>query len=360
MNFTKEQVLAALSHVEEPDLKSDLVSLNMIENIEISANKLFFDVVLTTPACPLKEKIENDCIESIHKYISDSIEVKVNLTARVTARKTEVGDLLPQVKNIIVVASGKGGVGKSTVATNLAIALAKSNAKVGLMDADIYGPSLPTMFNLQGKRPEMAQIGGKSYIIPLEKYGVQNISIGLLVDESKPIVWRGPMASSALRQFFTDVAWGELDYLVLDLPPGTGDIHLTIAQLVKVAGAVVVTSPQKVAVADARKGAAMFRMPDINIPILGIVENMAYFSPDDLPEKKYYLFGKGGGKSLSDEFGVPLLGQIPMVEQLADYSDRGLPIVNKPESLASQAFVDLAKNIAQQLAILNAQEKEKS
>jgi len=261
--------------------------------------------------------------------------------------------LLTGVKNIIAIASGKGGVGKSTVTTNLAVALAQSGAKVGLIDADIFGPSIPVMFNCEREQPEVKVINGKNIIVPLEQYGVKLISIGFLTPPESAVVWRGPMASSALKQFITDADWGELDYLLIDLPPGTSDIHLTLVQTVPVTGAVIVTTPQKVALADAMKGLSMFKQPQINVPVLGVVENMAYFTPEELPDNKYFIFGKDGGKTLADKFDVPLLGQIPLVQSIRESGDSGLPAVLK-EGITATAFRDLAENLARQVAIRNA------
>ncbi len=277
--MTKEKVLEALSNVQEPDLGKDLVTLNMVKDIEINGNQVSFTVVLTTPACPLKDMIRNACVNAIKILVSKEAEVTVNFTANTTTKRVDEGAVLPKVKNIIAVVSGKGGVGKSTVSANLALALAQGGAKVGLMDADIYGPSVPIMFGVRGERPMMMDIEGKGMIIPLERYGIKLMSIGLLVDEKNAVVWRGPMASSAIRQFVTDVYWDELDYLVVDMPPGTGDIHLTLMQTVPVTGAVIVTTPQDVALADAKKGIAMFGQAQLNIPIIGLVENMSYFTP---------------------------------------------------------------------------------
>src|SRR5688500_16486560 len=255
--MTKEKVLEALSTVQEPDLGKDLVTLNMVHDIEIDGNAVSFMIMLTTPACPLKEMIGNACVNAIKLIVNKDAEVKVNFSANTTSKRTDPKSILPKVKNIIAVVSGKGGVGKSTVAANLALALSKGNAKVGLMDADIYGPSVPIMFGVRGERPLMMEIEGKGIIVPLERYGIKLISIGLLVDEKSAVVWRGPMASSAIKQFVTDVFWDELDYLIIDMPPGTGDIHLTLMQTVPVTGVVVVTTPQDVALADAKKGIAM-------------------------------------------------------------------------------------------------------
>jgi ATP-binding protein involved in chromosome partitioning len=261
--------------------------------------------------------------------------------------------LLPGVKNIVAIASGKGGVGKSTVTSNLAVALAKAGAKVGLIDADIYGPSIPTMFNCEFEQPMVKQVNGRNIIIPIEQYGVKLISIGFLAPPDSAVVWRGPMASSALKQFFSDTDWGELDYLLIDLPPGTSDIHLTLVQTVPVTGAVIVTTPQKVALADANKGLAMFRQPQINVPILGVVENMAYFTPEELPDHKYFIFGKDGGKNLSEKYSVPFLGQIPLVQGIRESGDSGFPAVLK-EGPTSVAFQELAETLARQIAIRNA------
>src|SRR5678810_916493 len=316
--MTREKVLQALSNVQEPDLGKDLVTLNMVKDIEINGNDVSFTVVLTTPACPLKDMIGNACVNAIKILVNKEANVKVNFTSNTTTKRTDPGTVLPNVKNIIAVVSGKGGVGKSTVAANLALAIAQSGAKVGLIDADIYGPSVPIMFGVRGERPMMIEIGEKGMIAPLERYGIKLISIGLLVDEKNAVVWRGPMASSAIRQFVTDVYWDELDYLVIDMPPGTGDIHLTLVQTVPVTGAIIVTTPQDVALADAKKALGMFNIHPINVPIIGVVENMAYFTPAELPNNKYYIFGKGGGRKLADEFSVPFLGEIPIVQSIRE------------------------------------------
>src|SRR5690606_16158546 len=312
-----------LSTVDDPDLKRDLVSLNMIRDVAVSADSVAFTVVLTTPACPLKEKIRQDCLDAVRAVVGPDIAVNINITSSVTTQRDNT-PILPGVKNIVAIASGKGGVGKSTVTANIAVALAQAGAKVGLIDADIYGPSVPTMFNCEHEQPHVKQVNGKNVIIPLEQYGVKLLSIGFLTPPDSAVVWRGPMASSALKQFFTDADWGELDYLLIDLPPGTSDIHLTMVQTVPVTCAVIVTTPQKVALADATKGLAMFRQPQINVPVLGIVENMAYFTPEELPDNKYYIFGKDGGKNLSQKYDVPFLGQIPLVQGIRESGDSGL------------------------------------
>ncbi len=353
MTITKEQILEALSTVQEPDLKRDLVSLGMIRDIELGVNQVRFTVVLTTPACPLKEKIRQDCTEAIEKAIGQEIDIQINMIADVTSTRLN-GPVLPGVKNIIAIASGKGGVGKSTVTANLAIALHRLGAKVGLIDADIYGPSMPTMFDTEGMRPLVTQKDGKNFIVPILQYGIKMVSMGFLVSKAdEAIVWRGPMASSALKQFITDTEWGELDYMLIDLPPGTSDIHLTLVQTVPVTGAIIVTTPQKVALADARKGLAMFRQPAINVPVLGVVENMAYFTPAELPENKYYIFGQEGGKQLAEQYDVPLLGQIPLVQSIRESGDAGKPAVMSDETTA-QSFRDLAEEVARQISIRNA------
>ena len=352
MSLTEKDIIKALSTVEDPDLKKDLVTLNMIKDVLVTTDKISFSVVLTTPACPLKEKIRQDCEDAVEAIAGKEIDIDITITSSVTTSRNNA-PLLPGVKNIVAIASGKGGVGKSTVTSNLAVALAKSGAKVGLIDADIFGPSIPTMFNCEHEQPGVQEINGKNIIVPIEQYGVKLMSIGFLAPPESAVVWRGPMASAALKQFFSDALWGELDYLLIDLPPGTSDIHLTMVQTVPVTGAIIVTTPQKVALADANKGLAMFKQPQINVPVLGIIENMAYFTPEELPANKYYIFGKDGGKNLSDKYDVPLLGQIPLVQSIRESGDSGLPAVMK-EGAVANAFMDLAESLARQIAIRNA------
>lgn len=349
---TKEKVLQALSTVEEPDLKKDLVTLGMVKDIEIGVNQVGFTVVLTTPACPLKELIKKRCVDAIHQHFGEEIEVKVNLTADVTSSRQGVS-MIPGVKNVIAIASGKGGVGKSTVTANLAMALYRSGAKVGIVDADISGPSIPVMFGADSMQPTISVHNGKNLINPIHQYGIKLISIGFLTPPDSAVIWRGPMASQALRQFFGDTNWGELDYLLIDLPPGTGDIHLTLVQTVPVTGAVIVTTPQKVALADANRGLSMFRQAQINVPILGVVENMAYFTPAELPDNKYYIFGKDGGKGLADKYDVPFLGQIPLVQSIREAGDEGKPAFMNQEQVTTDAFKRVAEALAQQVAIRN-------
>jgi len=353
MSITKEQVLDALRHVNDPDFKKDLVTLKMIEDIQIDGKKISFKLVLTTPACPMKNMMRDSCVEAIHQYVDATAVVEIEFGSKVTTRRAPAAQIMPGVKNIIAVASGKGGVGKSTVAANLAVSLAKLGARVGLIDADIYGPSVPIMFDVIDEKPEAFEQDGHTRIRPLEKYGVKILSIGFFVDPSKALVWRGPMASNALLQLFTDSDWGELDYVVIDMPPGTGDIHLTISQSVPVTGVAIVTTPQEVALADARKAISMFNTDKIKLPILGLIENMSYFTPDELPDNKYYIFGKEGGKRLAEENNIPFLGQIPIVQGICESGDNGSPIALDDKSPVAKAFLALAQNIAQQVALTN-------
>jgi ATP-binding protein involved in chromosome partitioning len=288
------------------------------------------------------------------KKLNENANVTVNFDSSTTTIRADKSNVLPGVKNIIAVVSGKGGVGKSTVAANLALALSKGGASVGLMDADIYGPSVPIMFGVRGERPMMSEVNGKGMIIPLDRYGIKLLSIGLLVDEKNAVVWRGPMASSAIRQFITDVNWGELDYLVIDMPPGTGDIHLTLVQTAPVTGVVVVTTPQDVALADARKGIAMFSQAQMNVPVIGLVENMSYFTPAELPDHKYYIFGKEGGKRLADEYDLPFLGQIPLVQSIREGGDIGVPIMMGDDEITKEAFREFAGVVARSVSMRNA------
>ena len=357
MAFTKEDVINALRTVNDPDLHRDLVTLNMIEDVKVEGKKVSFKVVLTTPACPLKDKIKRDCVQAIQQLVDPWAEVEVEMTSRVTSRRAGNQTLLQGVKNIIAVASGKGGVGKSTVAANLAVSLARSGAKVGLIDADIYGPSIPLMFDLMNAKPKAIEKEGKTLVVPIEKHGIKLLSIGFFVDPDKALVWRGPMASNALTQLFSEADWGELDYMVIDMPPGTGDIHLTLVQQLPVTGVAIVTTPQEVALADARKAVGMFNQESINVPILGLIENMAWFTPAELPENKYFIFGNEGGKRLAEEYNIPLLGQITLVQSICESGDKGSPIALDVTSPVSEAFRLLAERTAQQVAIRNATRK---
>ena len=347
-------VLQALSRVQEPDLGKDLVTLNMIRDIVINGKDISFTVVLTTPACPLKDLLKTNCIKAIHDQIGNEINVKVHFISEMNSKRTDPETILPKVRNIIAVVSGKGGVGKSTVASNFALALAKDGAKVGLMDADIYGPSVPIMFGLRGQRPMMKTVNGKGLIVPMEKYGIHLMSIGLLVDEKDAVVWRGPMASSAIKQFVSDVFWDELDYLIVDMPPGTGDIHLTLMQSVPVTGIIVVSTPQDVALADAKKAIAMFAQAHLKTPLIGLVENMSYFVSEEAPQHKYYIFGKEGGRKLAEEYDIPFLGQIPLIQKIREGGDEGRPVMVGEDTEAKKAFLQFAGAAARSIAMINA------
>ncbi|MCE3007424.1 MAG: Mrp/NBP35 family ATP-binding protein [Bacteroidetes bacterium] len=353
--LSTNDILNALRHVEDPDLKQDLVSLNMIKDLRLEGGRVCFTVELTTPACPMKDAIQHACITAIHTLVDPGLQVEVTMGARVRAAQADPNSLLPQVKNLIAVGSGKGGVGKSTVAANLAVALAQAGSRVGLVDADIYGPSVPMLFGLVDQRPYLVQVDGQEKMEPILQHGVYVMSIGFLVEADKSIVWRGPMASNSLRQLITDTAWPELDYLIVDLPPGTGDIHITISQQFPLSGAVIVTTPQAVAVADARKAAGMFLSPHIQVPLLGVIENMSWFETEELPGRRFQLFGSGGGQQVAAEFGAPLLGQIPIVESIRATSDAGVPVAQDPAHPWYPHFRALAGELARQISILNAQ-----
>ena len=352
--ITKEKVLQALGYVDDPDLKKDIVSLGMVRDVEIHGNEVSFSVVLTTPACPMKDMIQRACINAVKHYVDKDAIVKAHMTSQVTTNRKDNRPILTGVKNIIAVASGKGGVGKSTVSSNLAVGLALAGAKVGLIDADIYGPSMPLMFDVVNEKPEVQKIEEVNYIIPVESYGVKLLSIGFFADPSQAIVWRGPMAQKAFTQMLTDAWWGELDYMIVDLPPGTGDIHLSLVNAVPLTGAIIVSTPQEVALSDARKAIAMFNISQINVPVLGIVENMSWFTPAELPSNKYYIFGKDGAKQLADELNLPLLAQIPLVQSIREGGDAGRPAVLQDQTLQAIAFKEMANTIAQQIAIRNA------
>jgi ATP-binding protein involved in chromosome partitioning len=352
--MTEADILKALSNVQEPDLGKDLVTLNMIQDLMVNGNEVSFTIVLTTPACPMKDMMKNACENAIKLLVNKEAVVTVGFTSNTTTTRKVDDTILSKVKNIIAVVSGKGGVGKSTLSANLALALAEGGAKVGLMDADIYGPSVPIMFGVRGQRPLMKDANGEGIILPIEKFGIRLMSIGLLVDEKDAVVWRGPMASSAIRQFISDVEWGELDYLVIDMPPGTGDIHLTIMQTVPVTGVVIVTTPQNVALADAKKAIAMFGQANVKVPIIGLIENMAYFTPAELPNNKYYLFGKDGGSNLASEYDLPFLGQVPLVQSIREGGDEGVPAMVGKDEISKAALRAVVSQAVRQIAIRNA------
>lgn len=355
MEITVQQILDALKYVDDPDLKKDLVTLNMIKNVEVKGKKISFTVVLTTPACPMKDMIRNACMNAILHYVDKDAKVNITMTATVTSKKEQDETTLCDVKNIIAVASGKGGVGKSTIAANLALGLAKQGAKVGIVDADIYGPSQHIMFGVERDMPGAGEFKGQKKMSPVISYGVKINSVGFLAGPNQVVALRGPMATKALSQLFYDTVWGELDYLIVDLPPGTGDIQISLCSQVPLTGAVIVCTPQDVAISDARKGIALFQLPQINVPILGLIENMAWFTPAELPTNKYYIFGKDGVKQLAEDLKLPLLAQLPLVQSIREASDAGRPAVLQEHTSQALSFIELAQNVAQQIAIKNAE-----
>lgn len=352
MKVDNNLVLKALSNVQDPDLKRDIVSLNMVKEIRIDDKNIYVKVNLTTPACPLKDHIKQNCVEEIRKLVGNEFSINVEMGASVVSHINEIKEkLLPGVKNTIAVASGKGGVGKSTVAVNLAVALAKDGASVGLIDADIYGPSIPLMLGVNEQPKMIGDNPNNVKLLPLDKYGVKLMSIGFLIDDNTPVIWRGPMASGAIKQFMSDVIWDELDYLIFDLPPGTGDIQLTLVQTIPLTGAVIVTTPQDVALIDARKALRMFQR--VNVTVLGLIENMSYFIAPDTG-KRYEIFGSGGGKKAAEEMGIPFLGEIPINPLIREGGDTGRPIVvADPNCEESKKVMEIARNMAAQISIRN-------
>jgi len=344
---SQTDVLDALCPIIDPDFGRSIVDLGFIKNLRIEEGEVFFDIELTTPACPVKSEFERAARERV-EALAGVAQAHVNMTAntRRTAPQTRSGDVLPGVRNILAVASGKGGVGKSTVAVNLALALRASGASVGLMDADVYGPSLPLLTGA-ADRPRTTP---DRKILPLEQDGLKLMSMGFFLTDDSPVIWRGPMVHGLIRQFLTDVQWGELDYLVIDLPPGTGDAALTLTQQAPLSGAVIVTTANDLSLIDARKGLQMFQK--VNVPVLGIVENMSYFVPPDLPDRRYYIFGQGGGQRVADELGLPFLGEVPIDPRVAEGGDKGQPIVRyAPDSPVAEAFVELSGTVARALAV---------
>ena len=351
MTLYPKLILDALTHVRYPGTGKDIVSSEMIEDdLRIEGNKVTFSLVFDKQNDPFAKSLVKACEQAILTYVSPEVDIKGNITIKSKqpiAKPTERP--LAGVKYTVAISSGKGGVGKSTVSANLAVALAKLGYKVGLLDADIYGPSMPKMFGLEDEHPTAEVIDGKEWILPIEKYGVKLLSIGFFVDPDKALIWRGAMASNAIKQLINDAQWGELDYFLLDLPPGTSDIHLTLVQALQLSGAIVVSTPQQVALADARKGLQMFQTDKIEVPILGLVENMAWFTPAELPENRYYIFGKDGCKNLAEEKNVPLLAQIPIVQSICESGDTGEPVALKDNSILSEAFRMLATNVVTSL-----------
>lgn len=349
MKLYPKLILDALATVRYPGTGKNLVEADMVaDNLRIDGMTVSFSLTFEKPTDPFMKSMVKAAETAIHTYVSPEVEVTIATESRQAARP-EVGKLLPEVKNVIAVSSGKGGVGKSTVAANLAVALAKMGYKVGLLDADIFGPSVPKMFQVEDAKPYSENIGGRDLIVPVEKYGLKLLSIGFFVRPDQATLWRGGMASNALKQLVGDAAWGELDYFILDTPPGTSDIHLTLLQTLAITGTVIVSTPQQVALADARKGVDMYTNDKVNVPILGLVENMAWFTPAELPENKYYIFGKEGCKQLAEELDVPLLGQIPIVQSICENGDKGTPVALDETTVTGRAFLQLAAAVVRQV-----------
>tara|TARA_B100000795_G_C22787370_1_gene435240 strand:+ start:1131 stop:2261 length:1131 start_codon:yes stop_codon:yes gene_type:complete len=356
MNIQKSQIVDALKSVKlKGDVKS-LIENDLVTNIVVFGDEVNVDVTINNPTLHAKKQVEVDILKAVHAqvYAKAKITVKITVESKQEENPNLIrGEKIESVKNIIAVASGKGGVGKSTVTANLAVALQMQGYKVGIVDADIYGPSQHIMFDVEKSRPEARNINGKSVMIPVESYGVKLVSIGFFAPGSQAVVWRGPMATKALNQLIKDSYWGELDYLLIDLPPGTGDVHLSLVQAVPVTGAVIVSTPQTIALADAKKGVGMFQLDTIQVPVLGLVENMSYFTPDELPDNKYYIFGKDGTKNLADDLNLPLLAEIPLVQGIREAADIGRPVVLQQETHSAQSFISLASNLVEQVELRN-------
>ena len=356
IKITKQDILKALEHITVPGEGQNMVESGAIKNIQVFGDEVEVDITINNPSLQARKKTEVEILKIIHREVYEKAKIKINIKVDAPVKpKTNVikGKPIPGIQNIIAVASGKGGVGKSTVTANLAVTLAKMGFRVGLLDADIYGPSMPIMFDVAHEKPLAVNIDGKSKMKPVESYGVKLLSIGFFTQPNQAVIWRGPMASKALNQMIFDAHWGELDFMLLDLPPGTGDIHLSIMQAMPVTGAVVVSTPQEVALADARKGVAMFQQDSINVPVLGIVENMAYFTPEELPENKYYIFGKEGAKHLAEDLKIPFLGEIPLVQSIREAGDIGRPAALQTATPIEEAFEELTKNVVREVVARN-------
>ena len=355
MNLKKQDILKALETITVPGEGQNMVDSGAVKNVVTFADEVVVDITIKNPALQARKKTEVDILKTIHDMVYEKAKVKVNITVEAPAKATNEikGKSIPGIQNIVAIASGKGGVGKSTVTANIAVTLSKMGFKVGILDADIYGPSMPIMFDVEAKRPLSVTVDGKSKMQPVENYGVKILSIGFFTKPDQAVVWRGPMASKALNQMIFDAAWGELDFMLIDLPPGTGDIHLSIMQSLPITGAVVVSTPQNVALADAKKGVAMFQQDSINVPVLGIIENMAYFTPAELPGNKYYIFGKEGAKHLAEDLGVPLLGELPLVQSIREAGDVGRPAAMQTGTPLEAAFETITKNVVQEVVNRN-------
>tara|TARA_R110002049_G_scaffold302496_4_gene495444 strand:- start:519 stop:1661 length:1143 start_codon:yes stop_codon:yes gene_type:complete len=357
MKISKSDVLKALEKITVPGEGKNMVESGAVTNIMVFGDEVVVDVTINNPSLQARKKTEVEILKAIHAEVYEKAKIKINVKVDAAAAKPKTNEIkgkpLPGIKNIIAVASGKGGVGKSTVTANLAVTLAKMGFKVGLLDADIYGPSMPIMFDVAQEKPLAVNIDGKSKMKPVESYGVKLLSIGFFTQPNQAVIWRGPMASKALNQMIFDAHWGEIDFMLIDLPPGTGDIHLSIMQAMPVTGAVVVSTPQEIALADARKGVAMFQQDSINVPVLGIVENMAYFTPEELPENKYYIFGKEGAKHLAEDLKIPFLGEIPLVQSIREAGDVGRPAAMQTGTPIEAAFEKLTKSVVQEVVKRN-------
>lgn len=353
MSVSKAAILDALANVQEPDLKKDIVTLNLVKIIRAEGNEIELEVKVSNPAMHAKQRMREACIFAVHRVLGNEFDVKVHVEAiSGEERSGELRRILPGVKHIIAVASGKGGVGKSTVSSNLAAGLAALGHKVGLLDADIYGPSAPTMFDVVLEKPRLIELNGKQVMTPVDAHGVKVLSIGFFTEGDQAVVWRGPMATKALNQMITDVEWGELDYMIVDLPPGTGDVHLSIVQTLPISAVVVVSTPQEVALVDARKGIAMFQLPAVNIPVLGLVENMSWFTPAELPENKYFIFGEGGTKRLAESLNLPVLGEIPLIQSIREAGDVGRPSVLQDNTTAARYWQSFLINFEKELRLM--------
>lgn len=352
MSIEKEKIISALREVQDPNSDKDIITMQLVKDIQIQGNNVNLSIALSSIEEQAKQALNFSCMVAVSQVYPQA-NVHVHVITGGGAGAAPKSGTLPQVKNIIAVASGKGGVGKSTVSTNLALGLKKLGARVGLMDADLYGPSLPTMFGLQGQRPKIREVNGKPKIVPLEAFGIPVISMGFIIEPEQAVVLRGPRLGAIIKQFFEDCLWPALDYLIIDLPPGTGDIQLSLVQTAAVTGAIIVTTPQEVAVADAIKAMNMFLLPNVDVPILGVVENMAWFTPAELPDNKYYIFGQGGGKQLAKQSESMLLGQIPIVQSIREGGDAGVPIVMREDEPTFDAFMNICKNTLRQVALRN-------
>ncbi|TXG36803.1 Mrp/NBP35 family ATP-binding protein [Seonamhaeicola maritimus] len=356
MKLKKQDILKALESITVPGEGQNMVESGAVTNVVTFADEVIVDITIKNPSLQAKKRTEVDILKTIHEQVYEKAKIKVNVKVDAPATpKANVikGNPIPGIKNIVAVASGKGGVGKSTVTANLAVSLSKMGFKVGVLDADIYGPSIPIMFDVEAEKPLAVNIDGKSKMKPIENYGVKVLSIGFFTQPNQAVVWRGPMAAKALNQMIFDAHWGELDFLLLDLPPGTGDIHLSIMQSLPITGAVVVSTPQNVALADAKKGVAMFQQDSISVPVLGIIENMAYFTPEELPDNKYYIFGKEGAKNLAEDLKVPFLGEIPLVQSIREAGDVGRPAALQTATPLEQSFEKLTQNVVQEVVRRN-------